>query len=130
MAADNDTSLVTVEQAQHTPLSWRIVNRLQELLNSRESHRQRAVDLKKNYDALQKQPVDPARDQLLDDLKRERSALLALISSINKQPTLNFFTDEGLLPNYAFPEEGVTLNSVIVRKTDKKRKFTTRCRGR
>lgn len=120
VAADNDTSLVTVEQAQHTPLSWRIVNRLQELLNSRESHRQRAVDLKKNYDALQKQPVDPARDQLLDDLKRERSALLALISSINKQPTLNFFTDEGLLPNYAFPEEGVTLNSVIVRKTDKK----------
>lgn len=119
-AADADTALITAEQGEHTPLSWRIVNRLQELLESRESHRKRANDLKKNHDALQKQPADPARDQRLDDLKRERSALLALISSINKQPTLNFFTDEGLLPNYAFPEEGVTLNSVIVRKTDKK----------
>ena len=115
-----DGVVLSAEQGQHTPLSWRIVNRLKELLNSRESHRQRTVDLKKNYDALQKQPADPARDQLLGDLKRERSALLSLISSINKQPTLNFFTDEGLLPNYAFPEEGVTLNSVIVRKKDRK----------
>lgn len=113
-------TVIHPEQGEHTPLSWRIVNRLKELLNSRESHRQRTVDLKKNYDALQKQPADDARDQRLDDLKRERSALLSLISSINKQPTLNFFTDEGLLPNYAFPEEGVTLNSVIVRKKDKK----------
>ena len=111
--------VINAEQAEHTPLSWRIVNRLKELLDSRESHRQRTVDLKKNHDALQKQPADPARDQLLDDLKRERSALIALINSINQQPTLNFFTDEGLLPNYAFPEEGVTLNSIIVRKKDK-----------
>lgn len=115
-----DGVVLTAEQNMHTPLSWRIVNRLKELLDSRESHRQRTVDLKKNHDALQKQPADDARDQRLDDLKRERSALLSLISSINKQPTLNFFTDEGLLPNYAFPEEGVTLNSVIVRKKDKK----------
>lgn len=106
--------------AEHTPLSWRIVNRLQELLDSRESHRKRASDLKKNFDVLSKQPADDARDQTLADLKRERDALLSLMGSINKQPTLNFFTDEGLLPNYAFPEEGVTLNSVIVRKVDQK----------
>lgn len=119
-AEGSDTILLSGEQAEHTPLSWRIVNRLQELLDSRESHRKRAADLKRNQDVLQKQPADPARDQRLEDLKRERSALLALITSINKQPTLNFFTDEGLLPNYAFPEEGVTLNSVIVRKVDRK----------
>lgn len=119
-APDSDSTWHSTEQAGHTPLSWRIVNRLQELLDSRESHRKRAADLKRNYDALQKQPADPARDHLLEELKRERSALLALISSINKQPTLNFFTDEGLLPNYAFPEEGVTLNSVIVRQLEKK----------
>lgn len=106
--------------AEHTPLSWRIINRLQELLDSRESHRKRAADLKKNFDVLSKQPADDARNQTLADLKRERDALLSLMGSINKQPTLNFFTDEGLLPNYAFPEEGVTLNSVIVRKVDQK----------
>ena len=113
------SAVINAEQAEHTPLSWRIVNRLKELLDSRESHRARAVDLKKNHDALQKQPADPARNQLLEDLKRERSAVLDLIKSINEQLTLNFFTDEGLLPNYAFPEEGVTLNSIIVRKKDK-----------
>lgn len=108
------------EQAEHTPLSWRIVNRLKELLDSRESHRKRAADLKKNFEVLSNQPADDARDQTLGDLKRERDALLSLMGSINKQPTLSFFTDEGLLPNYAFPEEGVTLNSVIVRKVDQK----------
>lgn len=107
-------------QAEHTPLSWRIVNRLKELLDSRESHKKRAADLKKNFEVLSKQPADDARDQTLGDLKRERDALLSLMGSINKQPTLSFFTDEGLLPNYAFPEEGVTLNSVIVRKVDQK----------
>ena len=116
----NDQELTSRVQGSNTPLSWRIVNRLQELLDGRESHRQRAAELKKKYDALAKQPKDEATVQLIDDLKRERSALLALINSINKQPTLNFFTDEGLLPNYAFPEEGVTLNSIIVRKVDKK----------
>ncbi|MBU0708123.1 DUF1998 domain-containing protein, partial [Patescibacteria group bacterium] len=30
--------------------------------------------------------------------------------------TFNFFTDEGLIPNYAFPEAGVILRSVIYRK--------------
>src|SRR5690554_1450425 len=125
LEAANANELQTDRQFEGTPLSWRIVNRLQELLEGRESHRKRAAELKKKYDALEKQPKDDVTIQLIEDLKRERSALLALINNINKQPTLNFFTDEGLLPNYAFPEEGVTLNSVIVRKLDKKEDKTT-----
>ncbi len=117
-AVDNAKAGASEQPAGHTPLSWRVVNRLQELLASRDSHRERAAQLKKNRDALLKQPVDEKRDHQIEELARERSALLALISSINRQLTLNFFTDEGLLPNYAFPEEGVTLNSIIVRKTD------------
>ena len=34
---------------------------------------------------------------------------------MNGRNTFGFLTDEGLLPNYAFPEPGVTLNSVIYR---------------
>ena len=45
----------------------------------------------------------------------------ALIKKINNQNTYNFFTDEGLLPNYAFPETGVILRSIIYRiKKDSK----------
>lgn len=36
--------------------------------------------------------------------------------SIEGKATLNVLTDEGLLPNYAFPEQGVLLRSIIVRE--------------
>jgi DEAD/DEAH box helicase domain-containing protein len=99
-------------------LGWRILNRLSELVETRKSVRGRADELKKRIAQLEAQPADEARDQLLADSRSERGALLALISSINRRLTLNFFTDEGLLPNYAFPEEGVTLNSVILRRKE------------
>lgn len=38
---------------------------------------------------------------------------------LNRKDTLNFFTDEGLLPNYAFPEEGATLHSIIFRTEER-----------
>jgi DEAD/DEAH box helicase domain-containing protein len=38
------------------------------------------------------------------------------MKSIRKKHVLNFLTDEGLLPNYAFPEAGVTLRSILWRK--------------
>ena len=42
-------------------------------------------------------------------------ALTKLVASISERDTLQFLTDEGLLPNYAFPEQGVLLHSVIIR---------------
>ncbi len=47
-------------------------------------------------------------------LKQERKALSRLIAAIESKQTLNVLTDEGLLPNYAFPEQGVALRSTIV----------------
>ncbi|MGU0162004.1 hypothetical protein ACVXHB_30245 [Escherichia coli] len=38
---------------------------------------------------------------------------MALVNQINNKQTLNFLTDEGLLPDYAFPEAGITLRSVF-----------------
>ncbi len=37
------------------------------------------------------------------------------MASISSRGTYQFLTDEGLIPNYAFPEQGVLLHSVIVR---------------
>ena len=76
---------------------------------------------------------DPARDQnfedLLQQLIREKSAMNEIVKSINERQVLNFFTDEGLLPNYAFPEAGVVLRSVIYRRNpkaeDDERKYKT-----
>ena len=49
-------------------------------------------------------------------LASERRALRELRKRINERETFGFLTDEGLLPNYAFPEQGVTLKSVIFKR--------------
>jgi hypothetical protein len=49
----------------------------------------------------------------------EKSSLNAIIAKISDKDTFNFFTDEGLLPNYSFPEAGVTLRSIILKKKAK-----------
>jgi DEAD/DEAH box helicase domain-containing protein len=101
-------------------LGWRILNRLKELVDSRSSHLYRAKELKKIADLLEQRPEDEERNLQLKASRDERNALLALVRDMNKRHTLNFFTDEGLLPNYAFPEEGVTLNSVILRRREQR----------
>jgi DEAD/DEAH box helicase domain-containing protein len=62
---------------------------------------------------------DEALDAELDELKQHRDGIYGMLKQINGKLTLNFFTDEGLLPNYAFPEEGVELRSVILKKREK-----------
>jgi DEAD/DEAH box helicase domain-containing protein len=98
-------------------LSYKITNRLNELWKERKSLKAKIDQL---YREINKLKADPARDlnyeDTLSQLKMERSGLQALIKSMNASDTFNFFTDEGLLPNYAFPESGVMLNSIIYRK--------------
>lgn len=101
-------------------LGWRVLNRLTDLVQTRKGLLERIKELKKRIDQYAEQPQDEERDILLNACRSERQALLTLVSSINRRHTLNFFTDEGLLPNYAFPEEGVTLNSVILRRRERR----------
>ncbi|MEI6268566.1 MAG: DEAD/DEAH box helicase [Methylococcaceae bacterium] len=51
----------------------------------------------------------------IEDLEHELTALQSVVNNIKNQDTLQFLTDEGLIPNYAFPEQGVILHSVIYR---------------
>ena len=67
----------------------------------------------------QKKVRDEATEEELRDLNTEKSALGCLLRDIAEKLTLSFFTDEGLLPNYAFPEAGVRLKSVIWRRKKK-----------
>ena len=94
-------------------MGWRVLNRLKELAQSRKSLKDRIDELRKRIKQLETQPEDESRNHLLNGSRDERSALIELAKNMNARLTLNFFTDEGLLPNYAFPEEGVTLNSVM-----------------
>ncbi|MBI9088305.1 MAG: DEAD/DEAH box helicase [Desulfobacterium sp.] len=69
--------------------------------------------------SIKKRETDKAKGKNSDDeiqeMKQEKSGLQELVKSINSKNIFNFFTDEGFLPNYAFPEQGVTLHSIIYR---------------
>ena len=67
---------------------------------------------------LEDKPQDSSYDEEIKELKREEVALLNVLQEIGKKNVFNFLSDEGLLPNYAFPEAGIILRAVLYRKDD------------
>jgi len=99
-----------------SPLAYKIVNRLQGIASDVESIKRKREAAVKEIDKLQALTVrGEDQDLELARLLQDRTALSRLIGSIEGKATLNVLTDEGLLPNYAFPEQGVLLRSIIVR---------------
>lgn len=53
------------------------------------------------------------------EISRDRAEINRLIrNGIDDIPVIKFLTDKGVLPNYAFPEEGVKLTSILSRRND------------
>lgn len=100
-------------------LRGRIMNGLHSRKIERESLKKKVRTLNTKISKKKKEPKDKNYADELRELSIEKSALQALVKSISDRDTFNFFTDEGLLPNYAFPEVGVMLNSIIYRKKAK-----------
>jgi DEAD/DEAH box helicase domain-containing protein len=92
-----------------------LLNTLLQLIKERQSYLTRAKAIKTEFERLKKQPVDEARDAQLKAYYRERAKALELARDIGDRDVLNTFTDAGLLPNYAFPEAGVELKSILWR---------------
>lgn len=104
------------DDAQNSPLALKIINRLQGIASDVESIKRKRDATVKEIDKLQALPVrGEEQEEELVRLTQDRTALARLIGSIEGKATLNVLTDEGLLPNYAFPEQGVLLRSMIVR---------------
>lgn len=99
-------------------LPWKIVDRLQGIskdVAELKRQRERSVKEAEKLQALTVRGEE--QDEELQRLLQERNALSRLIGTIEGKATLNVLTDEGLLPNYAFPEQGVLLRSIIVRES-------------
>lgn len=102
-------------QHQEDHLQLYVLGRLKLVADERASFAVQSAGLKKQIDKLAKAPQDEHTKAELADMEREREGFNRLRYVMNRRETLNFLTDEGLLPNYAFPEEGATLHSVIFR---------------
>ncbi|MDQ6992091.1 MAG: DUF1998 domain-containing protein, partial [Mariprofundus sp.] len=107
------------EKASMDGLEMYLVKRLFELVNERKEMKGRIVELGRYLKKLQQMPQDEATQNEIGNAMQEREGMQHILRDINSKQTMNFLTDEGLLPNYAFPEAGVTLRSVIFRKKNK-----------
>ena len=97
-------------------LRLRILKRMLEVAKDRQSLRNDVETLGRRIRTLRRGPSDESAEASIKGLSAERTALQRLLRTMNGRDTFGFLTDEGLLPNYAFPEPGVTLNSVIFQR--------------
>ena len=67
---------------------------------------------------LKGRPKDSSYEDEIKELNSERDALVKVVKSITNKDVFNFLTDEGLLPNYAFPESGIILKAILTRKNE------------
>lgn len=103
-------------QGDNDGLRTRLTKTLEELVEERKTYKKRQKELDASKKQLQQKPQDEATKEELDALLRERDKMLELIKEINGRDLLNTLTDAGLIPNYAFPESGIQLKSVLWRK--------------
>lgn len=97
-------------------LRVRLLKVLEELMEERKLYRKRAEQIKTQIAAVSQRPQDEATKNENDQLRRERDKVLELAKEINQRDLLNTLTDAGLIPNYAFPEAGIELKSVLWRR--------------
>ncbi len=93
-----------------------ILDCLMQASKDRLSLRNDAEMLTRRIRALQRSAQDEATKKSIAELDRERREWRGLVRKINQRETFGFLTDEGLLPNYAFPQAGVTLRSVVFKE--------------
>lgn len=103
-------------QGDSDGLRSRLLKSLEELVEERKTYKRRKEQLDRAKVIAALKPPDEATRDEIDSLLRERDKMLELVAEINRRDLLNTLTDAGLIPNYAFPEAGVELKSVLWRK--------------
>ena len=96
----------------------RILEAFKSLKKQRDSLSASINQLKLLVKELEEKPKDSSYDTEIKELKAEQAALINVVKEINKKDIFNFLSDEGLLPNYAFPESGIVLKAILYRKDE------------
>jgi DEAD/DEAH box helicase domain-containing protein len=100
-------------------LVYLILNRLQLIIQEQNSLTHQIKALKKRLKEHEKlEAKDKDHEKTTREISSELSGLKSILGLLKRKKTFEFFADEGLLPNYAFPESGVVLKSVIYRRKE------------
>jgi DEAD/DEAH box helicase domain-containing protein len=101
-----------------SPMHMKVLESFESLKKQKDALTDSIKQLKKLIKDLESKPKDPAYETEIKELNAERIALANVVRGINNKDVFNFLSDEGLLPNYAFPESGIILKAVLYRKED------------
>nr|CAD6609853.1 hypothetical protein RTCK_02220 [Rhizobium sp. TCK] len=103
-------------------IGWRVWGAFDVAANERVRLVEKREEANKELKRLQKRRAeltDEEYEHREQDLTRDRTEINRMIrSGIDEIPVIKFLTDKGILPNYAFPEEGVKLTSILSRRND------------
>lgn len=110
--------------AADTPsIRTRLLGKLRGMLLEREKYRKKREQYASLAKQLEKQPKDERTEKDIEEFRAAADALKSLIDhEFKKKNTLNVLTDEGVLPNYAFPEEGIKIDGVVMKYRDRRGK--------
>ena len=109
-----------------SPMHVRILESFQALKKQRDALSKSIKQLKDMVKELESKPKDSSYDEEIKELKAEQAALINVVQEINKKDIFNFLSDEGLLPNYAFPESGIILKAILYRKEEEAEDIRTK----
>jgi DEAD/DEAH box helicase domain-containing protein len=103
---------------QEFALGLGLANAIREAIQAVKDEREDLQSISREYRRqIKRIEDDPSQyqepDQEIQNLTQARAIVLGMIKEIEDQYILNFFTDAGLLPNYAFPESGVKFRGII-----------------
>lgn len=88
------------------------------LRGQQNSVRKNIRELDNMIKVLKGKPKDTSYDEEIKELNSEKKALEEVVRSMGNKNVFNFLSDEGILPNYAFPEAGIILKAIMYRKED------------
>lgn len=108
-------------QSSESPMYIKILDAFEGLKKQKDALRGSVDALRVMIGELEAKPKDRSFDEEIKQLKNEEMALLSVMQEIDKKNIYNFLSDEGLLPNYAFPEAGIILRAVLYRREDEDR---------
>lgn len=107
---------------EESPLQVRVLDCFGEIIAEIDSLDKNIQALKILQQEYEQKPKDSSFEEDIKELQRERTALVNVKRQLRAKNIFNFLSDEGLLPNYAFPEEGITLKAVLFRKEEDEKK--------
>ena len=106
------------KEGEESPLVVKILDSFEDLRKQQAALKDSIKSLKDMIKELEDKPKDSSYDEEIQDLKKERNALQNVLKEIGNKNIYNFLSDEGLLPNYAFPEAGIILRAMLYRKEE------------